>query len=261
MSRRRDLVVEFVGLPASGKTTLARAVEDRLHRDSDGEFQNEGRRVTTSSGQRSTSTDAATAAAMVASESIRAPLRSMRYLRGVYASRQKSLEKIPSYVGYQLYLWGELRRLTDGRGVHLSDQGFLQHLWRIHLTATADDTGYLRRLAALHYESFPTDVVVFVDVDHETRMNRGVERGTDVDEELFDPEHPAIQADLRTYRDIKDLVPDLGSAHEMDLRVLSVDNDDGRLEENVETIHECVLDEYRRRNRASPPPSDSRTDS
>lgn len=248
MSRSRDLVVEFVGLPASGKTTLARAVEERLRTDGDEPFAHDGRRVTTSTGQRSTNAGAPTAAAMVASEFLRGPFRSLRYLRGVHGSRQKSLGKIPPYVGYQLYLWAELRRLTDRRGVHLSDQGFLQHLWRIHLTATVDDAGYLRRLAALHYESFPTDVVVFVDVDHETRMNRGIERGTDVDEELFDPEHPAIRADLETYRDIKELVPALESAHGMALRVLTVDNADGRLEENAETISECVRQEYRRRS-------------
>lgn len=247
MSRRRDLVVELVGLPASGKTTLARAVEERL-REGDGPFADGGRRVTTSTGHRATNASVPTVAGTVAAEFLRGPRRSLRYLRGVLASRQKRLRNVPSYVGYQLYLWGELRKLTDGGGVHLSDQGFLQHLWRIHLTATVADADYLRRLAALHYESFPLDVVVFVDVDHETRMRRGVERGTDVDEELFDPEHPAIQDDIETYRAVKDLVADLESNPGLDLRVLTVDNDDGRLEANAETIGECVREEHRRRS-------------
>lgn len=246
MSRDRDLVVELVGLPASGKTTLARAVEERL-REGDGPFGADGRRVTTSSGHRSSNASVPAAAGTVAAEFLRDPGRSVRYLRGVMASRQKRLRNVPSYVGYQLYLWGELRRLTGGDGVHLSDQGFLQHLWRIHLTATIGDADYLRRLADLHYESFPTDVVVFVDVDHETRMRRSVERGTDVDDELFDPAHPAIQDDIETYQDVKELVGDLQSTHGLDLRVLTVDNDDGRLEANAETIRECVREEYRRR--------------
>lgn len=248
MTGSRDLVVEFVGLPASGKTTLARAVEDRLQSGSGGSPGADVGRVTTSSGQRTSSAGAPTAAAMAATELLRAPRRSARYLRGVHASRQKSAGKIPPYVGYQLYLWAELRRVTDDGGVHLSDQGFLQHLWRIHLTATADDRGYLRRLAALHYPAFPTDVVVFVDVDHETRMNRGVERGTDVDEELFDPEHPAIRADIETYQDVKALVPELESELGMDVRTLTVDNADGRLRENAEEIRDAVLEADRGRS-------------
>lgn len=247
MSRSRDLVVEFVGLPASGKTTLAEAVEERLGADGEGALARDEVRITTSSGQRATNGNAPTAAAMVTSEFLRGPLRTVRYLEAVRASGQDP-RKVPAYVGYQLYLWAELRRVTGGGGIHLSDQGFLQHLWRIHLTASADDRGYLRRLAALHYPAFPTDVVVFVDVDHETRMNRGIERGTDVDAELFDPEHPAIQQDLETYRDVKDLVAELESAHGMDLRTVTIDNEDGELDANAESLRECVLEEYRRRS-------------
>lgn len=247
-TRDRALVVEFVGLPASGKTTLARAVAEHLRAGADGTAGPGGEPVTTASDRREDQAGALTAAGMVAASALRAPLRSARFLRGVHASGQDGARRSATYVGYQLYLWGELRAVADQGGIHLSDQGFLQHLWRIHLTAETDDDAYLRRLAGLHYPHHPTDLVVFVDVDHETRMRRGVQRGTDVDEELFDPDHPAIVEDRETYRAITELVPAVVADLEMDVETMTVDNADGTLAANAESVRDRVLEVERRRD-------------
>lgn len=200
MVEDRGILVEFVGLPASGKTWLARQAGEHF-RDEVPDLDSRWT-ITTSSGVRESRPPLHQLAAQTIAAAIRSPIRSLRCADGLRRSRQLSLMKALRFFGYHHYLDAELTAVRrDGR-IHLADQGFLQYLWRIHLTARRDDRGHLDRLVRAWNQALLPDVIVFVEVDHRTRMRRAGERGTPVEEELFDPDHPLIQDDLESYEEI-----------------------------------------------------------
>lgn len=242
MERNRGLLVEFVGLPAAGKTTVASALERSVTETLTTGADDGEPRVTTSTGKRD-GIRLSAIAKLVAMQFLAAPARSVRSLVHLVRSGQKSVTKLPRYYLYQLYVCEELRRAIDEDEIHLADQGFLQHLWRVHLTSTREGTEAIGRLLLDQYPALEPDVVVFVTVDHRTRMDRGNERGTPVDDELYDPNHPAIQADRDAYRELQELVSRLADEEGREIRTIEIDNEAELLEANTAKMTTLICDE------------------
>lgn len=248
MPAPRGGIVEFVGLPASGKTTLAVATAAALSE------RGLGRPTSSSDRRRRMGRIAATAA--VAREAAGAPRRTLRVADAIAGSRQSRDRTAIGRFLYHHYLIAELEGERASGGIHLADQGFLQHLWRVHLTARADGDAYLRELAAAGPDVRPA-VVVFVETDHRTRMERAVGRGQDIDEELFDPEHPAIRADHRAYEEFKAIVPSLYGDDGPSPTTIEVDNRRDALADNAERIAAVTMDALDGEATAPPQPAAS----
>lgn len=241
MPANRGLLVEFVGLPASGKSRVARETASSLSTTLD-DGDERVPAITTSSSKRSDADGIAAAGAPVGRQLVRSPRRAVAAARAIAASRQQQHRKAARFFLYHLYLCSELDQARRSGELHLADQGMLQHLRRVHLTATADGMSYLHALAATCYPPLDPALVVFVDVDHRTRMERAIERGNDIDEALLDPDHPAIQDDRESYNDIKELVPTLAAELGFSVRTMTIDNRDDNLDENVDRIRTAITD-------------------
>ena len=231
-SREQDhLLVEFVGLPASGKTHLASEVKRHLV-DTVGAS---GITISTASEQRCTSRLPVTGFRVLGGVLLR-PLQSATALRSLYRTRQHGIRRLVRYWLYQLYVDSEWRHATSPGELHLSDQGFLQHIWRVRLTALEMAASDVRQFIDRHAPVSIPDVVVFVDVDHRTRMQRGVQRGTSVDPAFFDPDHPEIERDRAAYEDVKTAVRAVAHDRCGCPKVLQIENTDEDLSENVAYI-------------------------
>lgn len=231
----RNLVVEFVGLPASGKTHLASAVQQRLATERGVET------AVTMASEKRASIRLPVAGAYLLAHAINSPARSTRLFGELVRSRQRNLLKLSRYALYQYYVCEEIRRARESNELHLSDQGILQHLWRVYLTAhsmTQEDL--VRAIDRFPSYVFP-DLVVFVDVDHRTRMQRGVDRGTPVEPEYFDPEHPEIQRDFEAYRAITGAIYRIAHEPRNGLRIVHIDNTEEHLDRNVANLCTEIL--------------------
>lgn len=246
MKRRAHVHAEFVGLPAAGKTRLASEVKRQLADRRNASSATGSLTVTTSSEvreHRSFGSVPATAFREVASS----PRRAFRSFADIHRTRQPSLRHVLEYHSYLQYVCGEIRRQRAESDVHLADQGYLQHLWRIHLTARRDGIDGLLALTERLYPTIQPDVVVFVEVDTETRMERGALRGDDPDEAFFDPNHPAIVQDRSAYRDVKALVRSISDGPGREVRTVRVHNTEAALAQNTAEITDQLLAVERQR--------------
>lgn len=230
------VLVEFVGLPAVGKTRLAREVKSQFEkvtwvRDSD-----ISPNVSTSTEKREDKHRVLTPGRYVLSEFRRAPRLSLRSFRVISGSHQPSRRYELRYFGYLLYLVGEIRRARTYDAIYLADQGFFQHLWRIELTGEADKVETHNALCRLHGPVIIPDVVVFVSADHSVRMQRAKRRGTDFDPALFDPDHPLIRQDHRAFETIREFVPKILDDLTSETVIVDIDNSPDKLRQNVSEI-------------------------
>lgn len=244
MGTSRGLVVEFVGLPAAGKTRLAAEVKQELLESTAGRVGWADTEVTTSSEKRGEDLGLLKLSEMAMTRLLLSPSLCWGAANGIRRTNQPSATYDARFFGYLIYVVEELRRARANQEIHLADQGYLQHLWRILLSSGVDGWEPLMKLAKLHYPIYEPEIVVFVSVEHRTRMERGRRRGTDVDDELFDPSHPAIKEDIESYEQMREFVPSLADELGVDPRILDIDNSSELLEENVARIRDCILEEF-----------------
>lgn len=232
---REHLLVEFVGLPASGKTHFAETVKRRL--DSDLEVP-----ITTASEKRR-DRRMPIIGMLIIGTLLAAPGRALMAGSDLRRTQQTRRRHLVRYWLYHLYLCAEWLRIGRNHEVHLSDQGFIQHVWRVRLTAADMAVDDVERFLHRHLVRTP-DLVVFVEVDHQTRMQRGCERGTPVDPKHFDADHPAIKRDQQAYEDVKAAVLALASEEDGPATIV-VENTAAALDRNAETVAETVVRNYR----------------
>lgn len=241
MASTRSVVVEFVGLPASGKTYVANRVEERLEQAVSPAGRATRFSVRTATERREGYYTRFTPGRHALERFALDPAGTISSMRTIRASDQPNWRYELRYLGYLLYVVEEIRRSRRSGEVFLADQGFFQHLWRIHLTGGADSLRSLTELAETHLDTVAPDIVVFVSVDHQTRMERAIERGTSVDAELLDPNHPLIAEDRDAYEEVRAFVPMVANELGHDLGIIDIENTADRLEENVESIVKAIL--------------------
>lgn len=232
---RQPPLVEFVGLPASGKSHLARTVKHQLEPDIEVP-------ITTASEKRSRRRLPVLAVLLIGWVLL-APVRAV--IVGVDLRRTSQARRLQllRYWLFYLYLSAEWWRTARTGELHLSDQGCIQHVWRVRLTASNMAVDDIERFLRRHMVRMP-DLVVFVEVDHHTRMERGRERGTPVKAEHFDPEHPAIKRDQQAYNDITAAVHRI-AAKEDGPQIVTIENTAAALEQNSKTVADTIIRQYR----------------
>ena len=182
--RRKAIVVEFIGMPGSGKTFLTRAICEAL-RQSGAETLDFSRGTAIRRFSREWLWDHAALRSWV----LRHPLSTYRLLQMIRSSGQ------PTRSAEKRFFWGWIKtlvRLANVRwttDVILMDQGFLQAIWAIGYEATPARWKHVRsQLIALIP---PPDVVIHVSAPDATVVSRLMRReGARSRVERDDPEQP-----------------------------------------------------------------------
>ncbi len=161
--------VEFVGLPASGKSTLAEAVAERAVRE---EYPVRTTRMATQGAQGLFRLASRTSGFVV--ESVRHPMETAAVTRLIWQSNQPSFR---DFLGiwvnwFVVKRWNE--HLSDDQLV-LCDQGIVQAVWSIALASAKSNVSELYRLTRQVRVS-ARFLVVCVDVDATVVENRLRER-------------------------------------------------------------------------------------
>ncbi len=235
------MIVEFVGLPASGKSFLAQEVKARVQ--SDWGADEPAPSITTSSEKRTRSRLPFIAGALF-SHVVRYPLRTSEAIYHLYRRQVPTARKFLRYASYQLYVCEELRRARRGNELHLADQGYLQQVWLVHLMGAASTPADIDRHLDLYHPWLAPDIVVWVEVDQQTRMQRGQARGNAIDPAFFDPEHPAIKRDVASYRELKAVVRERAADSAVDIQFERIENTTDAIDDNVAHLSSIILERW-----------------
>lgn len=129
------MIVEFLGLPGAGKSTLARAVGKQL--------QQRALEVEQLTYELTHETDKFSRIAKklryVGAHGWRRPSHTLRSIKAVLVTRQYSLGDLLKVLFNWLFVSALLYRERDAAKIQLLDQGILQALWSIGLRAQAPD--------------------------------------------------------------------------------------------------------------------------
>ncbi|MGI9435940.1 MAG: hypothetical protein ACR2Q4_14125 [Geminicoccaceae bacterium] len=129
---RPGFIVEFVGLPGAGKSTIAHALAKRLR--AEGELVTEPtREVSMSQGRRWRK------AAHALRSFLYNPRSGIQGIRLILMSRQRTLRDAAVAAFNFLYVRGVMEASACRPGIHLLDQGFCNALWTIGFSAQVDD--------------------------------------------------------------------------------------------------------------------------
>jgi thymidylate kinase len=157
------LVVEFVGAPAAGKSTLSAAVADRL--ESAGYHCNEPARLI---GNRETISRLAVKSWFAAKRLVHAPAWSVFDALAIHRTdQQQDWQMLKLIFNWQFVC--SLQSITPD-GITLSDQGVFQALWSIGYRSNLNWEDAIRSVTIP--ESALPDFVVIVKVDVETITGR-----------------------------------------------------------------------------------------
>jgi len=249
-----SFVVEFVGLPGAGKSTLSHAVAELLRSRGIPVTEPTWELTRGSSWLRKRVIKMGYASAIALGH----PVWTLAALRRVRATRQQSLEDLLATAFNLLFVCGLLARVSKRRGIHLMDQGFFHALWSIDFSARAP-----ARLVDLRVRSLRgglltrADLVVTLEVPSETAVDRMAARvGTQSRLEVLIPRpdfavhlESALAALERTRERLRDL-----QARGLPLAVEQlVDDGRGSLEEQARRTAELIL---RARERSLAPRGD-----
>ncbi|WP_394740064.1 hypothetical protein [Natronococcus roseus] len=163
------IIVEFVGNPASGKSTIARKLEEQLTA--------KGVKVRnrTHSLTHQTDSDYKRYSMMVGLALLcilRHPVHSSQIARMIFKTQQRSLADFLTLTLYCLYLRTIYQRSASASGVEIFDQGLFQSLWSILLTSNRKDISGLLRNIIDKYPGSPTHVVVLIELSGEESISR-----------------------------------------------------------------------------------------
>jgi thymidylate kinase len=224
------LLVTFVGLPGTGKSTLTSRVAEALRQ------RGIPCRVCDETAFRKTRNKAAWVLREVAAR----PWRSIRAVRGIVATRQRSVLDLVKMVVNWFCLSFLIRRAAAAGGVGLFDEGLFQALWSIGLGARNED--WLNSLALLDPVPPAPTLTVVLQSRLETIERRLAARPVCCSRlERWLPEDPGL---LTKAGRLMELIQELiarSSRREEDRRVLVIENDrkDG-LGANATKIADCI---------------------
>jgi adenylate kinase family enzyme len=167
--------VEFIGLPASGKSTISREIAEKLDR----EKYHHTNRVNDVVHNRNRLLTMVIMLIYSLITYLRHPIRSTKLLAIIHQTRQPSINRTLKLWLYHMFLIHVYFKLRDEPGVHIFDQGVVQSLWSVALTGSKTPRSTLVRILEL-YEEPSCNIVVTVDVDVQESISRLESRKTNI---------------------------------------------------------------------------------
>jgi thymidylate kinase len=216
--KREWAVIEFVGLPGSGKSTLSRRVAEIL--------QGQGLRVEQPTyvvdHEMQTWERYLRKFWLVSTEVILHPLQAIGSVRAILGTRQASASDFVGVTTNWLFMSSLLRRAELREGVHIFDEGLINALWSIGFSASSGGTS--RILGALAGQRMTPVVTVLIEADIATVKNRLVQRQNGQSRlERPVPPDGAWDRAQQALEQVKDTVRALAAAG-AEVRVISVRN-------------------------------------
>jgi predicted kinase len=151
-------VVEFCGLPGSGKTTVAGHTREQIERCGvECDIADVGISAVVPLRSRVTRRTA-----MATHQVARHPLASVSAIRTIFASDQVSMRDAVAGIPQWLAVRDLVAAMRASPGVHLVEEGLVQRLWTLALRARRDPSPALLR--SLSSARIYTDLVVVLDV-------------------------------------------------------------------------------------------------
>ena len=191
---RESVIVEFIGLPGVGKSTLSRAVATELETRGTEVHEPIYERDTYSTPRRIASK------AQFASRSlIDNPKTTLKTTQCVRQTKQQSLSDFIRVIFNFHYVTGVTTTFQSQPGVTLLDQGLYQARWSVGLQSTQPITEAIKKVDISAH--LTPDLVVFVEATDETIANRLTNR-TDGDTR-FTPNSDAFERARDGYKTIK----------------------------------------------------------
>ena len=212
VNRSRGVLVEFIGLPGSGKSTIAHALADLL-RDR-GEPVSEPTWHNDHASRRPMR--ALRKASLALSASMRDRARARELVDWVRNSRQPTTRETVKLVVNALYLAEATERCARAQGVHIFDQGLLQELWSVLYRARQNEN-LERRCADQMVMCGARLNVVIVDAPLgvlQRRLEARTQGASRLERHLRDSgPHAALQRAVFAQRRVEEVADALSSCH------------------------------------------------
>ncbi|MFH0946843.1 MAG: hypothetical protein V2A76_16745 [Planctomycetota bacterium] len=229
--KSKGKVIEFLGLPAAGKTTLALAVADILRAEGVRVFLPAVHEVHPSGGVR----NKASRLAFLCGRFLRHPAALWRAFAAIRRTRQETHADLRTVLENLVTVaWLAERARAEG-GVHLFDQGVFQAVWSVGLNAAYFD-------AKRHLTRLPRpDLLVLVTVEPQSGLSRlaaRAEDGSRLGQVIHGQPHLYVHASnvLDAVREAAD-----GLARERKIRIMSLDGTSpDHLEANAKAVAEAI---------------------
>ena len=224
-------MIEFLGLPAAGKTTLARAAAGILRAQGVTVELPAVHQVHPSGGVKGK----ASRLALLSGRCLRRPVATMRALAAIRRTRQETCADLRTVWENLLTVTWLIERARAAGGVHLLDQGVFQAVWSIGQSAT-----YFN--AKRHLEGLPRpDLLVLLAVEQQAGMSRLAARekdGSRLGRDVQDQPHLYVHAG-NILDAVREAAEDL--ARERKIRLMSLDcTSRGDLEANAAAVAEAI---------------------
>lgn len=223
---RKSVVVEFLGMPGVGKSTLTARVAEKLAQ--------RGVPVCRA-GKRARFENANLYLSFIASH----PGYAFASVRAIIASRQRTLRDLTWVAMTWLKRSARIRRYKFENGVRLVDPGIFQALWSIGFSSRKTNLAAL--YGRLQNRMFVSDLAVIVEADAGTircrlearpgrtsRLERWSGNGTET-----------FTRAANVMRQVKETVASV-AATRAGMRVITINNDGETLEANAERIADAI---------------------
>jgi len=201
---KRSFIVEFVGLPGAGKTTISHAVADALRL--------KGKNVTEQTFDITLASDRRSQKVILALFNLcRHPYLSFFSFIKIIKSRQKSLSDVASSAFNIFYICGLMKKISQKPGIHFIDQGYYNAFWTVYFSASPDklESCDVESILDFNRVSRP-DMIFLVEAAPETIVERLQKRpgaGSRLERQLDTPHlNSGIVAAMRAFEQVRNLL-------------------------------------------------------
>jgi hypothetical protein len=163
---KATLIVEFVGLPGVGKSTLSHRVAEELRKD----FANVEEPSFIASHRHGRISQALKTYGLALKTIIMHPAFSLNSIQTIWNSEQRSFSEAKNMIINWLYVSASSRRASNISGLHVLDQGSIQAIWSVAMRAGSQNWISLMDLLIMNYNC--RVIVVWVSAQIPTVVRR-----------------------------------------------------------------------------------------